>query len=77
MPLRPVPLAVLILHVNISAILSCLRFYITNMRFSTALTAAASLFATAKAHGGVDVYTVGTTSYQGYVPSSHQRFSAF
>lgn len=35
------------------------------MRFSV-LTAAATLLATASAHGGVDVYTVGTTAYQGY-----------
>ncbi|CAO2652841.1 Nn.00g022520.m01.CDS01 [Neocucurbitaria sp. VM-36] len=38
------------------------------MRFSTAFTAAASLLATATAHGGVDTYTVGTTVYQGWSP---------
>ncbi|KAF1843404.1 lytic polysaccharide monooxygenase, partial [Cucurbitaria berberidis CBS 394.84] len=38
------------------------------MRFATAFTAAASLLATSAAHGGVDVYTVGTTTYQGWSP---------
>ena len=35
-----------------------------DMRFSS-FAAAAALLATASAHGGVDVYTVGTTKYQG------------
>jgi hypothetical protein len=40
----------------------------SNMKFSTALAAAAaSLVATATAHGGVDQYIVGDTTYQGYV----------
>ncbi|KAF2035251.1 hypothetical protein EK21DRAFT_55134 [Setomelanomma holmii] len=38
------------------------------MKFSTAFATAASLLATASAHGGVDTYTVGTTVYQGWSP---------
>ncbi|KAF2791072.1 carbohydrate-binding module family 1 protein [Melanomma pulvis-pyrius CBS 109.77] len=38
------------------------------MKFSTVATAAASLLATASAHGGVGVYTIGTTAYQGWQP---------
>ncbi|KAF2824369.1 hypothetical protein CC86DRAFT_354362 [Ophiobolus disseminans] len=38
------------------------------MKFSTAFTTAASLIATASAHGGVDTYTVGSTVYQGWSP---------
>ncbi|KAF1946949.1 hypothetical protein EJ02DRAFT_492048 [Clathrospora elynae] len=38
------------------------------MKFSTAFTAAASLLATATAHGGVSIYTVGTTVYKGWSP---------
>jgi hypothetical protein len=39
----------------------------SNMKFSTALAAAASLVATATAHGGVDQYIVGDTTFQGYI----------
>jgi hypothetical protein len=39
----------------------------SKMKFSTALAAAASLVATATAHGGVDQYIVGDTTYQGWV----------
>jgi hypothetical protein len=35
------------------------------MRFSTTLATAASLLATASAHGGVDQYKVGSTTYEG------------
>ncbi|KAF2113310.1 cel1 protein precursor [Lophiotrema nucula] len=38
------------------------------MKFSTTFTVAASLLSTATAHGGVDIYTVGTTAYQGWSP---------
>ena len=47
------------------------------MRFSTAFTAAASLLATTTAHGGVDQYIVGDTTYQGYIDltiSAHYTF---
>jgi hypothetical protein len=36
------------------------------MKFSTAFATAASLLATASAHGGVDQYIVGSTTYEGY-----------
>ncbi|KAE8827617.1 hypothetical protein PTNB73_02761 [Pyrenophora teres f. teres] len=38
------------------------------MKFSTALTVAASLVATTTAHGGVDQYIVGDTTYPGWSP---------
>lgn len=44
------------------------------MKFYTALTAVASLVATATAHGGVDQYIVGDTTYQGYITFSHALF---
>jgi hypothetical protein len=57
------------LHHLISStlILSCLHHHIRSivMKFSTAFATAASLFATASAHGGVDTYKVGSTTYQG------------
>jgi len=37
------------------------------MKFSTAFTVVASLVATATAHGGVDQYIVGDTTYPGQV----------
>jgi hypothetical protein len=41
------------------------------MRFSTTLATAASLLATASAHGGVDQYKVGSTTYEGLVSHEH------
>ncbi|KAH8729001.1 glycosyl hydrolase family 61-domain-containing protein [Phaeosphaeriaceae sp. PMI808] len=38
------------------------------MKFPTIFTAAASLLASASAHGGVDYYKVGTTVFQGWSP---------
>ncbi|KAF2649104.1 carbohydrate-binding module family 1 protein [Lophiostoma macrostomum CBS 122681] len=38
------------------------------MKFFSSLAAAASLLATVSAHGGVGVYTIGTTKYQGWSP---------
>jgi hypothetical protein len=38
------------------------------MKFSTVFIAAASLIATTTAHGGVDQYIVGDTTYQGWSP---------
>ncbi|KAH7064035.1 glycosyl hydrolase family 61-domain-containing protein [Paraphoma chrysanthemicola] len=38
------------------------------MKISTAFATAASLLTTASAHGGVDYYLVGSTTYQGWLP---------
>ncbi|KAH3915546.1 hypothetical protein HBI56_148730 [Parastagonospora nodorum] len=38
------------------------------MKLSTTFATAASLLATASAHGGVDTYKVGSTTYQGWSP---------
>jgi hypothetical protein len=38
------------------------------MKFSSTLAAAATLVATVSAHGGVGVYTIGGTAYQGWSP---------
>jgi hypothetical protein len=40
------------------------------MKFSTSFATAASLLATASAHGGVDQYIIGSTTYEGYETGS-------